>query len=48
MPKITNHYRGEVTLPDGKKMRFKIDGTSQVDVKKLLKEPNPKARVKFK
>jgi hypothetical protein len=48
MANIVNNYRGEITLPDGKVVKFNISGTSKIEVNKLLKKAQPNARIKFK
>jgi hypothetical protein len=44
---IRNNYSGEIEMPDGKKIKFSIKGTSKMEVESLLKNANPKMKVKF-
>lgn len=44
---LQNDYKGVVELPDGKKIKFSIKGTSKIGVEGLLKNANPKAKIKF-
>jgi len=48
MPTVANNYKGEVELPNGKVLKFSIKGTSKVGAKGLLKNANPKAKVRFR
>lgn len=48
MATMENNYKGEVEMPDGKVYKFAIKGTSKLGAKCLLKNANPKAKVRFK
>jgi hypothetical protein len=45
MPTMKNNYKGEITLADGKKYRFTINGTTKVEAHRLLKEAHKTARI---
>lgn len=44
---LRNDYHGVIEMPDGKKIKFAIKGTSKIGVEGLLKNANPKAKIKF-
>ncbi len=46
--KVVSKYDGEIKLPSGKKITFTIKGASQSEVRGLLKEAQPGAKVKLK
>lgn len=48
MATIENNYKGELELPNGKIVKFSIKGTSKLGAKGLLKNANPKAKIRFK
>jgi hypothetical protein len=47
MATMENNYKGEVELPSGKVIKFAIKGTSKVGLKGLLKNANPKAKIRL-
>jgi hypothetical protein len=47
MTTMQNNYKGEITLADGKKVKFSIHGTTKMEVEKLLRQANPKSRIKL-
>ena len=48
MAKIKGKYHGVITLPDGKKIKFTLEGESQAEVRTIIKKANPKAKVSMK
>jgi hypothetical protein len=44
----TSKYEGSIKLPSGKKIDFTIKGASQSEVKSLVKNAQPMAKVKIK
>jgi hypothetical protein len=44
----TSKYEGSIKLPSGKKIDFTIKGATQTEVKHLLKEAQPHAKVSMK
>jgi hypothetical protein len=48
MAKIKSKYYGAVTLPNGKILKFSIEGESETEVRRILRDSQPKAKVNFK
>jgi hypothetical protein len=46
--KVTSRYEGTIKLPGGKKIDFTIKGATQTEVKHLLKDAQPMAKVSMK
>ena len=48
MTKVKSKYHGTVTLPNGKTLKFNIEGESETEVRKLLRDSQPRAKVKIR
>jgi hypothetical protein len=48
MAKVKSKYHGEITLPNGKTLTFSIEGESETEIRRILKDSQPKAKVSFK
>lgn len=48
MAKIKSKYHGKIILPSGKVLTFSIEGESETEVRRILRDAQPKARVNFK
>ena len=44
----TSKYEGSIKFPNGKKVDFTIKGATQTEVKHLLKDAQPHAKVSMK
>ncbi len=44
----TSKYEGSIKLPSGKKIDFTLKGATQTEVRHLLKNAQPLAKVKIK
>lgn len=46
--KVVSKYEGIVKLPDGRKVEFTVKGTSQSEVRSLLQNAQPGAKIRLK
>lgn len=47
MTTMKNNYAGVIELPDGRKLKFSIKGTSKMEAHNLLRHAQPKAKIKL-
>jgi hypothetical protein len=48
MAKIKSKYYGTVTLPNGKTLKFSIEGESETEIRRIIHNAQPKAKVSIK
>ena len=45
MTKVTSKYKGHITFPDGKKIKFEVEGESEASVRRLIRDSQPSGKV---